>query len=104
MGDDKKVFFLTWKSIAILSYLLLLRIDLWVKELFRGGIIILSYLLVDFLSAGADTCIVAKIQSRGRALYTEVARHKSRQNVAASLKVHKREKFFVSDFEFFTIL
>jgi hypothetical protein len=24
--------------------------------------------------------------------------------VSANLKVHKREKFFVSDFEFFTIL
>ncbi len=30
--------------------------------------------------------------------------HDYNQDVYACLKVHKREKFFVSDFEFFTIL
>ncbi len=93
MGNDKKVFFLTWKSIAMLSYLLLLRIDL--KALFRGGIIILSYLLVDFLSAGTDTCIVAKIQSRGRTLYIQ------RLPVVTQSKKEKKEgcilKVFHSD-------
>ncbi len=67
------IFFVPWKIIALLSYLELLRIHISIIIIII--IIILSFLLVDFLPASADTCVVAKIQSRGRALYTELARH-----------------------------
>jgi hypothetical protein len=41
---------------------------------------------------------------KGRCDHTVFSRQKSRCALSVHLKVHKREKFFSSDFEFFTIL